>query len=71
MPAIAPVVALNSRTASLEKLGYGLAVIVLLGQGRVAASALVTAGIDLVLGALFVAAYLKTPSQAPAVVGST
>jgi len=55
----------------LEKLGYGLAVIVLLGLGRVAASTLITAGIDLTLGALFVAAYLKTPSQAPAVAGST
>jgi len=55
----------------LEKLGYGLAVIVLLGLGRLAASTLITAGIDLILGALFVAAYLQTPSPAPTVAGST
>jgi hypothetical protein len=65
----------------LEKLDYGLAVIVLLAQGRVAASMLITAGIDLIWGALFVAAYLqttylktpylKTLPQAPAVAGST
>ena len=55
----------------LEKLGFGLAVIVLLAQGRVAASTLITAGIDLILGALFCVAYLKTPSQSTAVAGST
>src|SRR5262245_40098613 len=55
----------------LEKLGYGLAGIVLLAQGRFAASKLVTAGMDLILGALFVAAYLTTSSQAPAVAASS
>ena len=55
----------------LEKLAYGVAVIVLLAQGRVSANTMTTAGIDLILGALFFAAYLKTPSQAAPIAGAT
>ena len=49
--------------AVLEKLSFGLAVPVLHLAGRVAPLMLVPACVDLVLGALFVAAYLKTPAR--------
>jgi len=46
----------------VEKLSYGLAVVVLFIQSRVAASSMAPAIIDLILGALFFAAFLKTPA---------
>jgi hypothetical protein len=49
--------------AVLEKLGFGAAAVVLFLLGRVAAPLLAFAAIDLVLAALFVAAYLKTPAR--------
>jgi hypothetical protein len=49
--------------AVLEKLSFGAAVPVLYLLGRVAPLMLAPAFIDLVLGALFVAAYLKTPAR--------
>lgn len=49
--------------AVLEKLSFGVAVPVLYLAGRVAPLMLAPAGVDLVLGALFVAAYLKTPRR--------
>jgi len=48
--------------AVLEKLSYSVAVFVLVGQGRMRPPDLVFGGIDLLLGILFVIAYLKTPS---------
>jgi len=47
----------------LEKVTYGVAVVLLVMQGRMHVSDLVFAGTDLVLGMLFVMAYLKTPSR--------
>jgi len=47
----------------LEKATYGVAVFLLVMQGRMHASDLVFAGTDLLLGMLFVMAYLKTPSR--------
>jgi len=44
----------------VEKLSWGIAVVVLVMQGRMHGSDLVFAGTDLVLGMLFVAAYVKT-----------
>jgi uncharacterized membrane protein YccC len=44
----------------LEKLSYGAAVILLVGQGRMHASDLVFGGMDLLLGILFVIAYFRT-----------
>jgi hypothetical protein len=44
----------------LEKFSYGAAVGVLVLQGRMHQSDLVFAGTDLLLGILFVVAYLKT-----------
>ena len=49
--------------AVLEKLSFGLAVPVLYFLGRVAPLMLAPAVIDLLLGALFVAAYAKTPRR--------
>ena len=49
--------------AVLEKLSFGLAVPTLFALGRVAPLVLAPAGVDLLLAALFVAAYLKTPRQ--------
>ena len=46
--------------AILEKAGFGVAVIVLFLQNRVAALMLGPAIIDLILGALFAVAYMKT-----------
>ncbi len=48
----------------LEKLSWGVAVIVLVLQGRMHNSDLLFAGTDLFLGVLFVIAYFKTPSRA-------
>lgn len=47
----------------LEKLSFGVAAFVLYALGRVAPLLLAPAGVDLLLGALFVAAYLKTPAR--------
>lgn len=47
----------------LEKLSYGIAVFVLVSQGRVHKPALAFGGVDLLLGILFVVSYLKTPSR--------
>jgi hypothetical protein len=47
----------------LEKVTYGAAVIVLVLQNRTHPSDLVFAATDLLLGVLFVVAYLKTPAR--------
>jgi hypothetical protein len=44
----------------LEKFSYGIAVVVLVTQGRMHGSDLVFAGTDLTLGVLFVVAYVGT-----------
>ena len=44
-----------------EKFSYAATVFALVGQGRMHASDMVFGGIDLLLGILFVIAYLKTP----------
>lgn len=49
--------------AVLEKLGFGVATPVLYLQGRAAGLMLAGAFVDLVLAALFAAAYLKTPAR--------
>ncbi len=46
-----------------EKFSYSVAVIILVAQGRMHRSDLLFGGVDLLLGALFVAAYLRTPRQ--------
>ncbi len=45
----------------VEKFSYGIAVVVLVLQSRMHSSDLVFAGTDLLLGVLFVVAYLLTP----------
>jgi hypothetical protein len=45
----------------LEKISWGAAVIVLVLQGRMHNSDLIFAGTDLLLGLLFIVAYVKTP----------
>ena len=52
--------------AVLEKLSFGLAIPVLYLMGRVAPLLFAPAVIDLLLGALFLASYLKTPARDPA-----
>jgi hypothetical protein len=47
----------------LEKIGYCSTIIVLVRQGRMHPSDLVFAATDLLLGLLFVIAYVKTPSR--------
>jgi hypothetical protein len=47
-----------------EKFSYGIAVGVLVSQGRMHPTDLVFAGVDVLLGALFVAAYLRTRPRA-------
>jgi hypothetical protein len=47
----------------LEKFSYGIAVVVLVLQARMHASDLIFASTDLLLGILFVAAYLRTPAR--------
>lgn len=49
--------------AVLEKIGFAGAVAVLFVQQRVSSLMLVPAGVDLLLGILFVAAYVKTPPR--------
>ena len=44
-----------------EKFGYAAAVVILVLQARMHSSDLIFAGTDLLLGVLFVIAYLKTP----------
>jgi hypothetical protein len=46
-----------------EKFSYAAAVIILVTQARTRPSDLVFAGTDLLLGVLFVVAYLKTPTR--------
>ena len=50
----------------LEKLAFALPVLVLWAQGRVAASLLPFAALDLLLGVLFLASYLRTTEAEPA-----
>ena len=47
----------------LEKFSYGMAVVVLVLQARMHASDMVFAATDLLLGILFVAAYVRTPAR--------
>jgi hypothetical protein len=47
-----------------EKFSYAAAVIILVWQSRTSRSDLAFAGTDLLLGVLFVIAYLKTPTRA-------
>ena len=47
----------------VEKFSYGIAVVILVVQGRMQASDLLFGSIDLLLGVLFVIAYLKTPRR--------
>ena len=49
--------------AVIEKFTYGVAMFVLYSQARVHGSDLVFAGVDTLLGILFVVAFLKTSSQ--------
>jgi hypothetical protein len=49
--------------AALAKFSYGAAVVVLVLQERMHAADLVFGGVDLLLGVLFVAAYLRVPSR--------
>lgn len=53
--------------AVLEKLSFGGAAVVLYALGRLHVQVLAMGLLDLVLGALFVVAYLRTPSDAPRV----
>ena len=46
--------------AIIEKFGYGIAVVVLVLQNRMHTSDLMFGCVDLLLGALFVAAFIKT-----------
>jgi hypothetical protein len=48
----------------LEKLGYGIAVVVLVAQGRMHSSDMVFGGVDLLFALLFAVSYFKTPSRA-------
>jgi hypothetical protein len=48
----------------IEKFGYGATVVVLFLQSRMHAGDLVLAGVDLLLGILFLAAYVKTGAGA-------
>jgi hypothetical protein len=51
--------------AVLEKLAFGVPVVMLFAQGRLAASVLVFGVIDLVLGASFLVAWARTPRSRP------
>ena len=44
-----------------EKFSYGIGVVILVMQGRMRGSDLVFGGVDLLLGCLFVIAYVRTP----------
>ncbi len=48
----------------LEKFSYGIAVVVLVMQQRTNPSDLVFAGVDLLLGILFIIAFFRTPRHA-------
>ena len=48
----------------VEKFGYGITVVVLVLQAKMHTSDLIFAATDLLLGVLFVAAYLRTPAHA-------
>jgi hypothetical protein len=48
----------------LEKFSYGIGVVVLVVQGRMHKSDLMFAGMDLLLGVLFVFAYIRTGGRA-------
>jgi hypothetical protein len=48
----------------IEKFSFGAAVVILVLQARMHDSDLIFPGADLLLGALFVVAYFKTPSRA-------
>lgn len=50
-------------SAVIEKFSYGVALIVLYSQGRLHASDLTFAGMDLVLGILFIVAFVKLKSE--------
>jgi hypothetical protein len=47
----------------LEKLSFGIAAPVLYMQGRLSENMLAAGGIDLLLGALFVISFIKTPKS--------
>lgn len=49
----------------IEKAAYGIAVIVLVLQGRMHSTDLVFAATDLLFGVFFLIAYFKTPAAAP------
>jgi hypothetical protein len=46
-----------------EKFSYGIAVVILVAQHRMYPSDLIFGGVDLLLGVLFVTAYLRTPRR--------
>ena len=48
-----------------EKFSYGIAVVILVAQGRMRSSDLLFGCVDLLLGTLFMIAYLKTPKREP------
>ena len=48
----------------VEKFGYGITVVVLVLQAKMHATDMVFAATDLLLGSLFVVAYLRTPARA-------
>jgi|SRR5450432_2781730 hypothetical protein len=47
----------------LEKFSYGVAVVILVAQGRMHASDLVFGCVDMLLGVLFVVAFFRTPRR--------
>lgn len=49
--------------AVIEKFTYGIAMFVLYSQARVLGSDMVFATVDMLLGILFIVAFLKTPGQ--------
>ena len=52
--------------AVLEKFTYGIAMLVLYSEARVHRSEMVFAGVDIVLGVLFIVAFLRTRNQSAA-----
>jgi hypothetical protein len=50
----------------IEKFTYGIAMLVLYSEARVHRSDLVFAGVDIVLGILFIVAFLKTSNESAA-----
>ena len=55
----------------LEKLGWGVAAIVLFQQQRVSGMTLGFGGMDLLLGALFIVAFFLTPRSVPPIRSAT